>query len=159
MRLSALGTAQGGKVPTYGNVEVPLPLPYAVELTDGWTGAPGAVLVALVEVIVCGVTGVSTGTLALEFDAAALVVVPAVLAVVEAYPPVPAVAVLAPVADVPVADAPVADVPVVLAEVERLAPAVAGGTAAGACATVPLATGAVAVGPDVEPVLRPPAVP
>lgn len=64
MRLSTLGTAQLCRVPTKGDVAVPLPLPYELELTVGTTPLAADVLVVAADATVCGVTGWSTGVLA-----------------------------------------------------------------------------------------------
>jgi hypothetical protein len=94
-RLSALGTAHSASAPTNGDVAIPLPLPYALELTEGIAAALLlAAAAAEFDDDICGVTGESTGTLAAALSVAAPVVVSL---------PVSAVLLLAPYAAVPAA--------------------------------------------------------
>jgi hypothetical protein len=61
--LSAVGTAQFSSEPTNGDVDVPDPLPNALELTEGCAVSDAVPdEVALVAVVVCGVIAGSVGT-------------------------------------------------------------------------------------------------
>ncbi len=77
--MSAEGTAHGFKMPTNGDIEVPLPLPYSLDEADGMFAASCDTAAVDVEELLfvvddtdCTLIGVSTG----KFVVPAAVVVP-----------------------------------------------------------------------------------
>ncbi len=89
-RLSALGTAHSWSVPTNDVVDVPEPLPKALDPAVGCSllvAVPDDV--AEVDVVVTGATGVSTGTFGCPFAAVDVLLLP-VAALVPAAAPIDA---------------------------------------------------------------------